>query len=414
MKLKSKFEFWIVIAILLLNSVVLLVESGARGNIHLGLIRGYVAIIFVTYFLLSNLKLNRLTLYVYLFLIYLFLLALFSQNPAYSLTMFSRVYITLMMLPIGYYVVNSVRRFEMLNRTYIYILTLICIYIIISNILGIGISTYLEGTFYTGQTNVNIVKDMLILLVAVPVYYTMFIDEKENYASNKYVLLFITITTLLIVVIGFKRGALLALIAGLLTYIYYSPYKIRISKYIVISGLILLITSPIYINVLLDRYEHRRDLIERMGNIQQIAEERTDRVGEFITTVEVVSEDGILSTFFGKDLFDHVGVLPGFGFNRSIHVDYSVYLYGAGLIGLFLYLWLHIMILLENNKYYKHLKDIREIRELKTIIFVVIIMSLLMSISGGWGNITFRTFIMLYLGACLGVMKTIYLNEKSE
>ena len=396
-----------IIIILLLNTLVLFVQTTGSEALHLGIIRAYICLFIVLYFISSRFLPMVINNYIIFFLVYLFVLAYLSDNPIYSLRMYMRVFITLLMLPVGYVFVNSMEKYRFINVYYIYILASIVLYIIFSNIFDYGVSTYLEDSFYTGATNVNIVKDMIILMAAIPIYYSLFLVSKKTVLLNNKMLVILSIATLIIVIIGMKRGALLALFAGLIYYFIFAPNKTRNTKYFLVVLVLLFITAPIYSPVLIQRYEHRQELIGRVTNIQETAEIRVDRLGEFLTTAELTLKSGVLTALFGQNLFDHVGVIPGFSSNRSLHVDYSVYLYGSGLIGLFLYIYMHVLIFFEKKKYYPFLKHDKKAREISMIITIVIITSMILSISGGWGNITLRTFIMLYIGASLGALRTL-------
>ncbi len=55
-----------------------------------------------------------------------------------------------MMLPIGYYYINSIRKLEILLRVLFVILLLHLLNIAIANIFDLGTSDYLDQTFYSG------------------------------------------------------------------------------------------------------------------------------------------------------------------------------------------------------------------------------------------------------------------------
>ena len=399
----NKYEYWFVMLIPVINIMVpfFIGDIEPRG-IHLGTIRGGVLLVFCIYFIVKRFPLDEVNLYILFFLLYLLILIPFSDNPISSLYSYNRVVISTLMFSVGYYYIRTLDDLRNLNTIFVVTTAIICIYLVYTNLFNIGISSYLDGTFYTGVVNVNITKTLAAILITFP---SIYLFKK----TNDKLTIAIFVLSLIFILLGLKRAALLSVVSGTIIYVLLSYQKTRILKAATILASLLILLSPIYLDTLLDRYEKRERAVQATVNPKQSAEMRVDRIGEFIHIVDIMRSEDVYTKLFGKNLFNIVGVIEGFGGRgRPLHVDYSVYLYSSGMVGLFLFLSLYLVIHYEKQKYYKYIKMIPWTRELNAVFYAIIGLAMVMSIAGSWAAIELRTIILMYLGAITGVFYTEY------
>ncbi len=403
----TKYEYWFVMLIPVLNIMVpFFVGDIEPRGIHLGTIRGGVLLLFCIFFIVKRFPLNEVNLFILFFLLYLLILILFSDNPLSSLYSYINVVISTMMFSVGYYYIRTLDDLRNLNTILVVTTTIICIYLVYTNLFSVGISTYLDGTFYTGVVNVNITKILAAILITFP---SIYLFKK----TNDKLTIAIFVLSLIFIILGLKRSALLSVVTGTIIYMLLSYQKTRILKAATILASLLILLSPIYLDTLLDRYEKRERAIQATLDPKQSAEMRIDRIGEFMHVVDIMRSEDFYTKLFGKNLFNIVDVIEGFGGKgRVLHVDYSVYLYGSGVVGLFLFLSLYLVIHYEKQKYYKYIKGIPWARELNAVFYALIGLAMVMSIAGSWGAVGLRTIILMYLGAITSVFYTEYEKQK--
>src|SRR5690606_7141708 len=129
-----------------------------------GNLRALIIGIFAAWFMftrLPNESLSRFTLY---YLGYYFLLVLFSTDRFTSGNLYLKFLLGVIMMPIGYYYINSIARLEVLLKILLFTLGLHILNIIIANIFALGTADYRDETFYFGAGRVNITKNILILV----------------------------------------------------------------------------------------------------------------------------------------------------------------------------------------------------------------------------------------------------------
>lgn len=396
----GKTEYWFVLIIPILNAITpLLISSDVKGvAFHFGYIRLFVLFLFGIYFWIVRFPINRVNLFVFGFMVYLLILLPFSPisfiNVSRSTVTF---FVSLIMLPIGYYYIKSVKDLARLNTSYMISAGIISIYLLYANIMGIGPSHYLADSFYTGNVSVNITKTLAAIMITTPVAFLL----RER---NKWVLAIVVIISIIFILIGLKRSALIASFLGLITYIALAPRKIYAIKLFLGSIIILALLSGLFWQTFTQRWAAREDAIDTAIDVRGAYDERADRMGEFVGVTELIINKPPGKILFGSGLFHIIGVFSRTS-PRPLHVDYSVFLYGSGIIGLLLFLMVYYIAHSEKKKYYSIVKNNRLCRELNAVFYALIIMALILSIAGSWGTVGLRSHILLYMGAILGVIK---------
>lgn len=404
-KLKN-IEYLFVLLIPIINAItpILITPELAGTGFHAGYIRSGILFSFIIYFFLKRFIINKVSIFVSIFFVYMFILALLSSDTTGSIRYLISVIITMAMLPIGYYYFKSYTDLSGLNLTLTIASAIIVIYLIYANIFQLGVSVYLDETFYTGNLSVNITKILSVYILITPILLSF---EKKY----RWLVILVASLSLIFVLIGLKRSALLAGALGLIVYTLLAPRKWFVIKVILSTSIILLVLSTFFLSTFIKRWEARQMAIEATLDVRGTYEERVDRLGEFIDVTNLVLGKGPKEILFGISLFDHVGVIEGRGQNRPLHVDYSVFLYGSGIIGLGLFLFIYLIAHWEKKKFYTLVTKSRYIKEMNAVFYALIISGLVMSIAGSWGAVGLRSFIFLYLGAIIGVIRETAKNQ---
>lgn len=354
-----------------------------------GNIRATLIGLFMILFILQEYPGTRASRIIIVFLLYLAFLIPLSSRPGYSFNLYLKVLLSTMMYPVGYYFCVNQEIHRRINMSYLFLALIVCINIILANIFGFGSSDYLEGSFYFGATDVNITKQLSIVLLSGPLILLINNSRKERVFAG-----LVLLTSLIFSILGLKRGVVLALITGFLVYTVLGAYKGAILRSLLIALFLLIVLFPFYQPVLLPRYESRRTEIEQLEDEARRVETRN--------VVQAFREGDMKHKLIGSQLFNSQEF---FKTDRALHIDYNVIFNGSGMIGLTIYILLYVFIILDNYKGYKFNKKDKYYRNLNAVFWSLIMASLIISISGSIHAFTFRSMLFFYLGALTRLQK---------
>jgi hypothetical protein len=354
-----------------------------------GNIRATLIGIFIVLFLLHEYPGTRVSRVIIVFLLYLLFLIPLSSRPGYSFNLYLKVVLSTLMYPVGYYFCINQDIHRKINISYLVLALIVCINIILANIFGFGSSDYLEGSFYFGATDVNITKQLSVVLLCSPLIFMINNSRKERLFA-----VLILITSLVFSILGLKRGVILALMTGFLIYSILGAYKGIILRNLIITAFILFVLFPIFQPVLLPRYESRKADIEQLEDEARRVETRD--------VIQAFSEGSMSHKLFGSQLFNSQVF---FHTERALHIDYNVIFNGSGIIGLTIYLLLYVFMILDNRKGYRFNKKDKYFRNLNAVFWALIAASLIISISGSIHAFTFRSMLFFYLGSLTRLQK---------
>jgi len=367
-----------------------------NSSIHPGTIRGALVTVFVIYFVIRNIKFkNIINVTVILYLVYLGMLPILSSNFNTSFYHYIGVFVSISMLPIGYYYINSIEKLYLLSKTLLFILIIFTSTVLISNAFGIGRSDYLDGSFYFGYGRVNITKTMVILLFVTPIYFTL-----EKSKRMRSIAMVFAIITLVICLIGIKRTVLASVIISPFIFYIFGPSLKHNTKYLLFIFVLLIPFIPLYGEIFEDRLDSRSERLT-VSDETLNTEARYHEVNLVINTMK---KEGWRHLLFGSDIFND---REFFGVNRMLHTDYMIILNGAGILGfigwfLIFYIVIHLKI-----KFYKNIKKTNVVKVMNAVFWLLIITQLLMSISGTVYDISLRSYLLVVIGGILGTMKNI-------
>jgi hypothetical protein len=403
MKISKKTQLSIVILIPIFNVIASTTQDYFNG-IGTGDIRMLIILLFLLFAFHKFYRFTLINTIIIINLLYLFVIALFATDLAYTFKVYSKYAVSTLMFIIGYHYIRELTHYKKLLKTYMVVLFIISFSIIIANIFSLGTSDYSDATIYYGAGRVNITMQMTILLLISPLVF-LFIKKKKS----KFIIIVLLLISLVFIVLGIKRTALATLVFGFTLYLYLSPTNIKIiSKYI---GLIitLLLFSPLYISTLISRFTARQE--SGRFDINQAPTEEA----RFMEVSRVINEyfDGDIGhKLFGSELFNYME----FGnTTRMLHTDYATFFSGSGLIGLFLFILIYIVIL-KKIFFYRRIFIKNKIMNSITAVCLVLIPTLFIYSAGGTvHSIGSRALIFLFLGASLGVLNQYYIEiQKKE
>jgi len=404
--------FYFLLAIPLINAVAdstiyYFVEPDKESGLHPGIIRGVILILYILLFGIKRIRNERVNYFILAFLAYLFILLLFSSNIRYAfLSGYIKWFIPLMMFPVGFYFFKNVNSLLLLNRIYVYAAIIICSNLVVAQIIKFGLSAYVEKSFYTGGAGVGITNQLSLILLT----YPFLLRKRISFTRSLNWLVYINgVLSIVFVLLAMKRAAIISLMAGVLIYLYFTQSRIRFIKYLAVIIFFFYLIFPLIQDVFTERYETR---MRQMENIEKEA-----RYQEILYVFQEFREADISQKLFGAHLFN-TGEYFGrkyFNTNRMIHSDFFGFLYGAGVIGIFLYLAIYYVIISMGVKFRRILKHEIIERELLAIFFAILVATFLISFTGS-GTIGERCLVFLYLGAISGTakqkIKSLFLVKK--
>jgi len=394
------FQFILIIPIL--NVVSSLATPFFPGALNPGVIRGIVLTLFLFWYLLVVYQKHSLTIPTIVFVFYLFILCWFSSEPLTSLYIYNKVIITSLLFIVSFQTFNSLEKFNFLLRVIVIALFFQELYFLFSNLTGIGKGSYMDDSVLFGETGVNMTKAMVVFVLTIPTFLR--IEENRRWKLLAFILLLVGI---LIVILGMKRSAILAMMFGFLTYVVFTPFKSRVLQFLPIALVIIILTSPFYFPIIEKRFQSRQERVSMTYNQLQESESE-GRMLEVKFTVEDALEEGAARLFFGFDLF----LKKDFnGHKRMLHVDYMNMLGGAGLVGLGLFLYLYYKIGWFIWLVRQKVKQNNLINELSAMGFSLIAVQAFLSIGGTMQGVNLRGYILFILGAIVSILLLLLKNQ---
>lgn len=357
------------------------------AQFHPGIIRGGFLAIMGLWFIFRGYLNTRESVSILLFLIYAFIVSLFSSDINHSfLGGYLKWFSSLLLFPIGYWVIDNEKKLKLLLNIYLIIAVIICANLLYAQITQFGITTYLEDTFYTGGAGVGITNNLAIIILS-----SILLFEDHQYSTTRKILFFgIIFVSLVFVLISLKRAAILGLSLGTISFMFYSKRKSNLLKYLGILLFALVLSFPLFEDILMPRLEVRLDEMEQIEN--------EARLKDFDNVMNEMKQGNISLILFGTEAFNSKQFYGPryFGRNRVIHGDFTGIWYGTGTIGLLLFSQIFIVLL---YWFYKK-RNIKNplLRRLLITFFSVLICFLLISLTGS-GSIGFLCLVFLLLGS---------------
>ena len=124
-------------------------------------------------------KIDITTFFIILFCLYVIVQIPFTNSPFNSTRISLRILISLLMFPLGYFLINDFQKIKRLNYSMVILMFIYIINFFVSQTFGIGIAEYTQGKeFLVGSLNDQWNTVTYTLLVSPIVLYTM--DSKKT------------------------------------------------------------------------------------------------------------------------------------------------------------------------------------------------------------------------------------------
>ncbi len=377
-----------------------------RGS-FVAIIRFALILPVILYFLMYRFKVHRTNVFLILFLGYALLLVPFSTDLARSAQGYSKVFVSMMMLPISFWAVRDRDDLRKMSVGMVAMAVVMIGYTIIANIYGIGTYHYNneeETGFSSGLTASKIYAGSFYV-VALPIMFPLF--EKKWLKTFSIV---IGVMLMALLLISVRRTAILIILAGLAVYMFYSSYKLRTYSMVIALLLGLVALFPLYGEILIAKMETRG--MDKFSG-ESLEEEARYRETLAIWNEMLYEDQSIL--LFGKELFNTPRNYAHGAFgDRRMHIDYNIVTYGSGLMGIFFYLAVIGSLYVYFRKMRGQIPNTRQNQELAAVFLAYMVIFFLVSGIGGMFEITFRSIMFTFLGAILGVYRTEHLKLQAQ
>jgi len=331
------------------------------------------------------------------FAIYCIINVLLSTDINKSLNITLKVLIPMLSFIIGFNLINSIKKLIILNNSVIYIFVILVFNYIISQTLGIGKSVYTGGSdFLVGGMDDN--WNVFTYSVLITPLILNFIRTNK---TKRIWVLSLSLITAMLVFISLKRIAITGLIAGNFIRFSLAPKVLIAFRVILGSALVLMITLPLYENLIKVRLDARSSRFE-LGSI-----ERESRYLEtFYVWEEVFSFDNPAKSIFGLQGFNSVGNYASGRFGkRNLHMDYNLIINTIGIVGFFLYFMVFFEIFINFKRIYQQSRLSQETKkQLKATFYMLLITPFVTSIAGQMYHISYRLIVFVYLGSIIGIL----------
>jgi len=351
------------------------IQHFPEGATHTGYFRIPLTILVVVYFLLHGLYFKRFSIIIITSLYFILLSFVNTTNIIVSVRTSLGLVVSLFMFPIAFKYINTHERFLYVIRYLTFSVMLIVLHYAWANIYGIGRSPYLPDFFFTGGASIGPVSALVFFLLIMPLVGTL-----KGKFDAKYIIL--TLASLIIILLLFRRGAVFGLALGFLTY---TLITIRQKKtYIIasISAIFLIIVFAFFGNEIRQVYEAR--------DTEAFIEGTAGRTMEVGWVMDSFKEKGLISVIKGVEAFNSGAYfLRDHNINRSLHTDYMVLLHGTGIIGVLLMIGVYSLFFRKFKK-----TNVTVFSTYYSILFA----SLIMSYSGLFLGITSYSLMMILLG----------------
>ena len=243
----------VVLSIPLLNVIATIAVGHISGGVlNPGTLRAIIIYFMFIYIFNKGLPFNKLLIPTYLLILVFLVSCLLSKNFFESFYVYLRFVIASMLFVVSYFAIRTKEHLLKFNRVIIIVLAIQVVYVILANVFKFGSSDYLEGSFFFGETGVNITKEMGVAVFIAPVFFSL-----ETNKRFKIIAAGLFIAALIIIVVGLKRAALLSVAMGVFVYFLTSPRKLRAVRIFLFGALFLALLSPYFIDVIYERYEAR-------------------------------------------------------------------------------------------------------------------------------------------------------------
>lgn len=362
-------------------------------------VRGFLLLLFYTIYF--KYLYNKRFVWLYVFIVYTSFLVFQSDEFISSLKEYSKVLLSMMLLPLAYNYINTPAKINYLNKMALFIIPISLAAVLAGYLFGLGrnlvYTYYAEGI----EENIGLLGSGGLYTGAVAIAILPYLLRNLKPSERK-VYIFSSIILYIFILLNVRRTAILIPIVGYLMYFITTNYKEKFLKYFIGAVFVLLILSPFFIDKLESRYRVRQEKIE--GDYTQES--------RYLENIILLEEMSKLKNPL-KDLFG-IGNNPFAEhrknrviYKRMYHTDSGKLLYAVGFVGVLIYLIFYLTLYIQLIKVDKKHKLERSTLLALFMIFV------LLAMNGSLISISVRSLMFLYTGAILGTINNKYYELKN-
>jgi hypothetical protein len=328
-----------------------------------------------------------------------------SSNINYSLVYFFKIYLSFLVFIIAKNYFENFKQLKKLNFNIIIALSIQITVTVLSNVLNLGESQYMENGFHEGTGGAPIVLIFFSICI-IP----LFIEVKKifNIKINTNLIYILVFSSIIIIFLAMRRTTIASLILAIFIFITTQKDKLKTIKYIFIFIVGITSILPFFSDKIIAIYNYR--FVEHARTLEDESRFReTKLVFDQLDKFDI-------NTFFGIEPFNSIGFnMKIFHAERQFHTFHSITLHGIGIIGFIAFLLIYLLIfakLIILNR--KNIRGYRNVFFLTTIsIFFFYIIQIT---SFGVELISMNFIVFSYVGAFIGIysQKKILKNEWSK
>ena len=383
------------------NVLILSFVNLLKETVNLGIIRAVVLFAAATWFF-STKKVKSVTFnWLMLFSLWIVIMGVVTwMRYDFFPDKVLKVFLGSVAFAYGLFFINSFQRFIELNRVYMISIIIILLTILIANFTGVSYKLYADTGFSFGGQGVNIAKNLTVFVLPFPIYLILTKKKGQGLALR-----IIYVICLVLIILSLKRGAMLGLLLGMAAYFMTSGRQGKFLRNSLIVFAVLFFTYPLYESVLQQTFMARQDNF----SLEEKDIESEGRFTEYKMTVQDIRHKSILRVITGEGV---QAESKYFNIPRLHHTDLFSILFGSGAIGLVLYIMTYYGAFKE-TKFFRILEKKKPmVREMRAVIYALIAGLIGLSLSGVYHTIDLRAAAFLYIGGCLGLMRSYYIAGK--
>jgi len=366
-------------------------------------VRNYMFFLTTLFFvIIGSRKLLSINIWGLWCVIYLFVKVMLSSNQLNSFNQFIVMASPLLLFYIAFiYMRKNIWLFKM-SKSIMWSTALFVLSIIIFSIFRIGKEQYEGGIKYfrVGYFIFSHIYIGSISLIILPLIG--YLNRSKKWTPR---LTILGCLVLLILFMSLRRTSWVLIVIGGISYVVFFRQQLgRIFKFLLPLLILVIVLGFSFSDVLMKQMMSREHLFGSDKNeyYSNIEEKET----RFIELEAVINERLITNDFslmfFGEEFLNTVGNYDkGAHGDRMLHMGFTTLLHGSGIVGLFLYLIFHILMLIQFKKYSRSFNSNFD-HYMKACFYALLLGTFFLLFSGGLTVMTFRLMTYLFLGFSLG------------
>ncbi len=358
-------------------------------------------IIFLIFFISARKYItgNRFFIPFYLFFGWIIFLLTQSAEFMYSFKAVIQVIFSMLTFIVAYNYFNTQQKLFRLLHSLFWVLVVAIVATSLGYLFGIGqsfdyLSKYDEEEDVIGLLGSSGLYGPGIVISLVPL-----ILKSNPPKYQRWLLPLLSMVLYIFMLLTIRRTVMFIPLVGLIGFLLYTRQRVKMLRFFGIALTILLVSYPLYENVLLKRFEARKNT----GRFEEDFYKTEQRFLENVYIFEQISsfnEPAKVLFGYGNNLFaENIENEKITG--RMFHTDFAKLIYSVGLFGFLLYLSIYLALYRKISR----IPNIKAYSDYKAAALGLFLISVFVSFNGSVTIITFRSIFFLLLGAILGYIR---------